>query len=172
MPQSKIKGRGVGHNPTGRYEQYTRDANQALNCEQEQSQSIPAAIPTQLHIDSSKTIIANNSSPDVPFNRSINPYRGCEHGCVYCFARPSHSWLGFSPGLDFETQIIYKPNAPQLLIEALSKSSYQCESIVIGSNTDAYQPEEKKLGLTRRLLEIFLQCNHPVAIITTSGAIS
>ena len=113
-----------------------------------------------------RTIVSHNQSPDVPFDHSINPYLGCEHGCIYCYARPSHSYLDLSPGLDFETQIFYKPDAPARLREAWEKPGYVCEPITIGANTDPYQPAEKTTGLTRSLLELFLEHRHPVSLIT------
>lgn len=116
-------------------------------------------------------IISTNSSPDVPFDRSINPYLGCEHGCVYCYARPSHSYLDLSPGLDFETQIFYKPNAVAKLLEAWEKPDYVCKPITIGANTDPYQPAEKTLALTRELLAQFLKHRHPVNIITKGALV-
>jgi DNA repair photolyase len=116
-------------------------------------------------------IISRNDSPDVPFDLSINPYQGCEHGCVYCYARPSHSYLDLSPGLDFETQIFYKPNAAAKLLEAWEKPGYVCKPITIGSNTDPYQPAEKELELTRELLKLFLKHRHPVNIITKGSPI-
>jgi DNA repair photolyase len=119
-----------------------------------------------------RSIISSNNSPDVPFDRSINPYQGCEHGCVYCYARPSHSYLDLSPGLDFETRIFYKPNAAEALVEAWSRKSYECKPITIGANTDPYQPAEKKFGLTRKLLSTFLEYRHPVSLITKGGLMS
>ena len=114
----------------------------------------------------SRRIIATNSSPDVPFDRSINPYQGCEHGCVYCYARPSHSYLDLSPGLDFETRIFYKPDAAARLAEEWQKPRYECKPITIGANTDPYQPAERTTRVTRELLELFLAHSHPVSIIT------
>jgi DNA repair photolyase len=116
-------------------------------------------------------IISSNDSPDVPFDRSINPYQGCEHGCVYCYARPTHSYLDLSPGLDFETQIFYKPNAVARLLEAWEKPGYDCKPITLGANTDPYQPAERRLALTRDLLSVFLQHRHPVSIITKGALI-
>ena len=115
---------------------------------------------------------AANSSPDVPFDRSINPYQGCEHGCVYCYARPSHSYLDLSPGLDFETQIFYKPNAASRLLDEWEKASYECKPITIGANTDPYQPAEKTHEITRQLLEQFVEYRHPVNLITKSNLIA
>lgn len=112
------------------------------------------------------SIISHNRSPDVPFDRSINPYQGCEHGCIYCYARPTHSYLDLSPGLDFETRIFYKPNAPSRLLEEWEKPGYECKPITIGANTDPYQPAEKSLRLTRQLLELFDTHGHPVNLIT------
>jgi DNA repair photolyase len=167
VDNKKIKGRGIRQNPTGRYEMLERQ--RTGGCSQEHDDNEPARQwSTHLHLDRTKSIISINNSPDVPFNRSINPYRGCEHGCVYCFARPTHAWLGYSPGLEFETEITYKPEADKLLRVEFDKPGYRCEPIVIGANTDAYQPAEKKLGITRRLLETFEHYRHPVAVITKS----
>ncbi len=115
--------------------------------------------------------MSTNQSPDVPFDVSINPYQGCEHGCVYCYARPSHSYLDLSPGLDFETQIFYKPNAATRLLEAWEKPGYQCKPITIGANTDPYQPAERIHELTRRLLELFVAHRHPVSIVTKGNLV-
>lgn len=131
-----------------------------------------AAPPTVLRAMQAGKIVSHNQSPDVPFDHSVNPYQGCEHGCVYCYARPSHSYLDLSPGLDFETQIFYKPNAVSRLIEEWERPSYRCEPIAIGANTDPYQPAEKALGITRQLLETFLAHRHPVSLITKGGLMS
>ncbi len=171
VDKKKIKGRGISENPSGRYEMFERERAAMDSCKWFDDSESPSQWKTRLHLDHTKSIISTNDSPDVPFNRSINPYRGCEHGCVYCFARPTHAWLGYSPGLEFETEITYKPNAEKLLRAELDKPSYQCEPIVIGTNTDAYQPAEKKLGITRRLLNTFAQFQHPVALITKSSLI-
>ena len=116
-----------------------------------------------------KSIVSRNASPDIPFERSINPYLGCEHGCIYCYARPSHSYLDLSPGIDFETRIFYKSNAVERLTKEWQKSAYVCKPITIGANTDPYQPAEKSLRITRSLLELFLRCEHPVSLITKGG---
>ena len=121
---------------------------------------------TVLRKISVRSIVSHNQSPDVPFDHSINPYLGCEHGCIYCYARPSHSYLDLSPGLDFETRIFFKPEAPERLRESWEKPGYVCEPITIGANTDPYQPAEKTTGLTRSLLELFLEHRHPVSLIT------
>ena len=131
-----------------------------------------SAPETQLRATRAGRIISSNDSPDVPFDRSINPYQGCEHGCVYCYARPSHGYLDLSPGLDFETRIFYKPDAPERLLTEWEKKGYECRPIVIGSNTDPYQPAEKSLGITRRLLELFVKHRHPVTIITKSHLVT
>jgi len=127
------------------------------------------ALKTKLFIDHSKHIITYNQSPDVGFDRSINPYRGCEHGCIYCFARPTHAYLNLSPGLDFESSLFYKPDAPELLRKELAAKSYQPAPIALGINTDAYQPIEKQLSLTRQILEILYETRHPVTIVTKSA---
>jgi len=161
------RGRGAVSNATGRYEALTRhvfdDGWQTLD-------ELPA-FNTQVQVEQPKTIIANNRSPDLPFDRSINPYRGCEHGCVYCFARPTHSYMGLSAGLDFETQLFAKPNAAQLLERQLSKKGYIPKVIALGANTDPYQPIEREWKITRQLLEVLEAANHPVAIITKSSLI-
>lgn len=126
---------------------------------------------TQIIEEQAKTILSRNQSPDVPFSVSLNPYRGCEHGCIYCFARPTHSYLGLSPGLDFESKIFAKVNAPELLRRELAKASYTPEPLALGVNTDAYQPCERELRLTRRVLEVLRECEHPVALITKSSLI-
>jgi DNA repair photolyase len=157
-----IKGRGVSHNPAGRF--------QRIRVEHDEGCAQPSLV-TEYRSETAKSLITSNESPDVPFRHSINPYRGCEHGCSYCFARPTHSYLGLSPGLDFETRIICKDNAVSLLQETLAKDSYRCEPVVIGSATDPYQPVEKTRRLTRGLLEVLLAHRHPVGLITKSGLI-
>ena len=119
----------------------------------------------------SRSIVSRNQSPDIPFNQSLNPYRGCEHGCVYCFARPSHAYLDLSPGLDFETRLYAKTNAAELLRKEFARKSYQCSPISLGINTDAYQPIERRYRITRQLLEVFAECRHPVSLITKSALI-
>ncbi len=126
---------------------------------------------TELIPELSRTIISRNKSPDVGFDQSINPYKGCEHGCIYCFARPTHAYLDFSPGLDFETKIVHKTNAADLLRRELAKPAYDCSPIALGINTDCYQPLEKQLGTTRSLLEIMLETRHPVTIVTKSALV-
>ena len=163
-----IKGRAALHNPANRFHENHHEAFDdgwgSLDADIE-------APRTELHRDNSRSVIVYNDSPDVPFDRSINPYRGCEHGCVYCFARPTHAYLDCSPGLDFETNIFYKPDAADLLEKELAKSRYRCQPIALGVNTDAYQPAERDLRITRRLLDVLLAHRHPVGIITKSALI-
>ena len=167
LPDTPRKGRGAVSNRTNRYERYTEhrvDDGWLIGED-------PTPLRTTLIRDASKTIIARNSSPDVPFDRSINPYRGCEHGCSYCFARPTHAFLGLSPGLDFESQIIYKADAAMLLKKELGRPNYECSVLAMGTNTDPYQPAEKSLRLTRSILEVLSEFNHPVAIVTKSALV-
>ena len=167
MPARHHKGRGAVSDREGRFaaRPVDFDAGEA----HERSLRAP---DTQLRAMRSQRIIATNSSPDVPFDRSINPYQGCEHGCVYCYARPSHSYLDLSPGLDFETKIFYKPDAAARLTEAWEKASYECKPITIGANTDPYQPAERTTRVTRELLELFVTHSHPVSIITKGTLIT
>lgn len=167
MACGPFKGRGTSLNPTSRFEAAQHEHfEDGWNIEDE-----PARPRTSLIRDTTRSIITRNDSPDICFSQSVNPYRGCEHGCIYCFARPSHAYLGFSPGLDFETQIVFKPEAPRLLEKELSRPGYKPSVIVLGSNTDPYQPVERTLGLTRAILELLERFNHPVGIITKSANI-
>lgn len=154
------KGRGAVTNPANRY------SSQHIEREPDDGDDPQSNPATELFIDRAKSIIATNKSPDIPFIQSINPYKGCEHGCIYCFARPSHAYWDLSPGLDFETKIFYKPDGPRLLEEALTKRNYQCTPIAFGTNTDPYQPIDKKLGLTRQLLEVLQKYRHPFTLVT------
>lgn len=167
MPVRHHKGRGAVSDREGRFT--TRPVEFDAEEAHERSQSPPA---TELRAMRSRRIIASNASPDVPFDRSINPYQGCEHGCVYCYARPSHSYLDLSPGLDFETKIFYKPDAAARLAEEWEKPAYRCEPITIGANTDPYQPAERTARVTRELLELFVAHSHPVSIITKGTLIT
>jgi DNA repair photolyase len=128
----------------------------------------PPPIPTTLTPDHARSILSSNDSPDVPFERSINPYRGCEHGCTYCFARATHAYLGLSPGLDFETRLFYKPDAAALLRRELARPGYRCTPVALGANTDPYQPAERRLGLTRTILEVLAEHLHPCLVVTKS----
>jgi len=128
-------------------------------------------LQTQVTIERARTILSHNDSPDVGFSTSINPYRGCEHGCIYCYARPSHAYLELSPGLDFETKLFAKLNAPELLREELAKPGYKPSPIALGANTDCYQPIERKYRITRQILEVLAECNHPVTMVTKSALV-
>lgn len=162
------RGRGAGVNPSGRYEPVSRhifdDGWNSL-------EDLPP-FKTQVQTEKPQTIITRNDSPDIGFDRSINPYRGCEHGCVYCYARPSHAYMGMSPGLDFETRLFAKPDAARLLERELAKPGYQPRTIAIGTNTDPYQPVERQWRIMREVLEVLEAHNHPVGIITKSALVT
>jgi DNA repair photolyase len=167
-PLASRKGRGAVSNLQGRYEVNGREGFDDGWAHEDDC--VPA-FKTQVTDEYAKTILSRNASPDVPFSVSLNPYRGCEHGCIYCFARPTHSYLGLSPGLDFESRLFAKVNAPDLLRRELARPSYVPEPIAVGVNTDAYQPCERERGLTRRVLEVLHECEHPVALISKSALI-
>src|SRR3546814_255439 len=151
------KGRGAVSNRDGRYEPAQR---QAVDDGWGSAEEEPPRLATTLSVDTARRVITYNDSPDIPFDRSINPYRGCEHGCVYCFARPTHAWLGLSPGLDFESRLFHKPDAPERLAEELRDPKYRLAPIALGTNTDPYQPVEREQKLTRRILEVLSRHNH------------
>jgi len=163
-----LKGRGALSNPAGRFELLRSDAVDDGWGEDPAPDTQPA---TQLFADKTRNIIARNQSPDVPFDQSINPYKGCEHGCVYCFARPSHAYLDLSPGIDFETKIFYKTHVGERLVEAFRRPGYVCSTIALGANTDPYQPVEKRLQITRQILTTALEWRHPVAIVTKGALV-
>ncbi len=163
------KGRGAPGNPEGRFEQWSRDADD--DGWFQDSGDAPSRPKTVVAIEHAKSIVSRHDSPDVWFAQSLNPYRGCEHGCTYCYARPSHAYLGLSPGLDFETRISAKVNAGELWREAIAKPGYRCEPLTIGVNTDAYQPIERKYRITRSVLEVAAETDHPVTLITKSALI-
>lgn len=163
------KGRGAPINLEGRYEWWRRERADDGWFQHEGEE--PRGPKTIVTIERAKGIVSHNDSPDVGFSQSINPYRGCEQGCSYCFARPSHAYLGLSPGIDFETRLFAKTNAAELWREALAKPGYRCEIMVFGVNTDAYQPIERKYRITRSLLEVASETNHPVGLITKSALI-
>lgn len=168
-----IKGRGTDHNPANRFapRHSVADADvepQLPDDDEPDLRRIPA---TTVAAERARSIITYNQSPDIPFDRSINPYRGCEHGCIYCYARPSHAYLDLSPGLDFETRLTAKLNAAECLRNELGKPGYRCAPITIGANTDPYQPIEKRYRLTRQLLEVLWQHRHPCVLITKSQSI-
>ena len=166
MAATPHKGRGAVSATDGRF------SIQTIEFDEEEAARQSAIAPASvLKAMQAGRIISSNNSPDIPFDRSINPYQGCEHGCVYCYARPSHSYLDLSPGLDFETKIFYKPNAAARLLNEWQKSGYECKPITIGANTDPYQPAEKKLQITRQLLQLFAEYRHPVNLITKSHLI-
>jgi len=158
--QVKHKGRGATSNASGRFERH----HYVPLVERDK-------IETVVSVDHSRSIIAKNDSPDVPFSLSINPYRGCEHGCIYCFARPTHAFLGLSPGLDFETKIFAKPKAAELLKKELAEPRYRPETLALGANTDPYQPAEREHRITRGVLEVLAEHDHPVAIVTKSNLV-
>jgi DNA repair photolyase len=168
VPRRSFRGRGALSNADGRFEsrrhQVVDDGWGGLDAELH-------ALKTSIIVDRTRTIIARNDSPDIPFEQSINPYRGCEHGCVYCFARPSHAYLGFSPGLDFETKIVAKPEAARLLESELRQPGYRVSPMALGSNTDPYQPVEQRLRITRAILEVLAAFRHPFSIVTKSALI-
>ncbi|MBY5988949.1 PA0069 family radical SAM protein [Roseovarius atlanticus] len=166
-PRLRRPGRGAVSNAVGRYERQARSfEDDGWNAAPEE-----AALRTRVSIERPRSIITYNRSPDLPFDRSINPYRGCEHGCIYCFARPSHAWLGLSAGLDFETRLVARPDAPQVLAAELRKPGYRVAPIAIGTNTDPYQPIEKTHGIMRACLRVLSEFNHPVAIVTKGSLV-
>ena len=169
LSRPAIKGRGAVSNHAGRYEPGDRVLeDDGWNIGAELMDERPQ---TSVTLDSSRKVIARNESPDLGFDRSINPYRGCEHGCIYCFARPTHAWLGLSPGLDFETRLFAKPDAAERLREELAARNYEVAPIALGTNTDPYQPTERKLGITRQVLQVLRECKHPVMIVTKSALV-
>ncbi len=158
-----IKGRGAADNPQGRFETLARS--------HEPGAESPSRPQTVVTLQQARSIIARNDSPDLPFTRSINPYQGCEHGCIYCYARPSHAYLGLSPGLEFETRLFAKENAADLLRRELSLPGYRCELIALGANTDPYQPIEREHRITRSILEVLWEFRNPVGIVTKGSLI-
>jgi len=166
-----IKGRGsTGYLP-GRFAVTTAQAEDDGWHARDREDEIESAPATRVTEERARSIIIRNQSPDIPFQQSLNPYRGCEHGCSYCFARPSHAYLDLSPGLDFETRIFAKTNAPELLRKELAKPGYRCSPIALGINTDAYQPTERRLGLTRRIIEVLAETRHPFSLITKNALV-
>ncbi len=162
-PPAHARGRGATLNPTGRFEPYVVEA---VDDGWERADEEVPVLRTEVAIERPRRIITRNTSPDVGFDRSINAYRGCEHGCIYCFARPTHAYLGLSPGLDFETKLTAKPSAPRLLAVELARRGYEVAPIAMGTNTDPYQPIEKGLKITRGILEVLQAHRHPVTIVT------
>ncbi len=166
---SAHKGRGATLNPEGRFENAAREAvDDGWEAPLEDEPARPQTIVTAERV---KSIISKNDSPDIPFTGSINPYRGCEHGCIYCYARPSHAYLNLSPGIDFETRLFAKVNAAERLREELAKPGYVCTTLSIGANTDPYQPAEREWKVTRSILEVVAQCNQPIGIVTKNALV-
>jgi len=172
------RGRGATYNPLNRYRREGREAYDDgwhPSCDSAPADSggddEPAPLKTTVTIQPARTIIARNASPDIPFTQSINPYQGCEHGCIYCYARPTHAFHDLSPGLDFETKLFAKPNAPALLRAELAKKGYVCDPIALGTNTDPYQPIEREWKVTRGILEVLAELEHPFTIVTKSALV-
>ena len=167
VPDERVRGRGAGLNMSGRFEINSREVFD----DGWSSLEDLAPFKTEVQIEKPRTVITRNQSPDLSFDRSINPYRGCEHGCVYCFARPTHAYMGLSAGVDFEARLFAKPDAPRLLERELSKPGYKVQPIAIGTNTDPYQPVEKQWRIMRQLLEVLEAAGHPVGIVTKSALV-
>jgi len=172
-PSAPTKGRGATFNPANRFRSEQREAVddgwEPPTSEADGDDDLPP-LKTEVRVQQARTIISRNDSPDVGFTQSINPYQGCEHGCIYCYARPTHAYLDLSPGLDFETKLFAKPNSAALLRAELAKPGYRCDPIAMGTNTDPYQPIEREWKITRSVLEVLAQCEHPLTI-TTKGAL-
>ncbi|MEO8159516.1 MAG: PA0069 family radical SAM protein [Betaproteobacteria bacterium] len=166
---SALKGRGATINPEGRFEKDLREAfDDGWNVPLDEEPERPRTVVTAERV---KSILSRNDSPDIPFTLSINPYRGCEHGCIYCYARPSHAYLNLSPGIDFETRLFAKVNAAERLREELARPGYVCSTIAIGANTDPYQPVERDWGVTRSILQVIEECKQPIGIITKNALV-
>ena len=166
---TRRKGRGALSNPAGRFQEESATAfDDGWDLEDDET---PPRLDTEVRPDPARRIIARNRSPDLGFEQSINPYRGCEHGCIYCYARPSHAYLDLSPGLDFETRLFFKKDASALLEQELARAGYRPRTIALGSNTDPYQPVERELRVTRSILEVLERCAHPVGIVTKSALV-
>jgi DNA repair photolyase len=170
------RGRGATFNPGNRYRREGREAVDdgwpvAAEPDAGDGETPPTQLPTTVSVQRARTIIARNASPDIPFTQSINPYQGCEHGCVYCYARPTHAYLDLSPGLDFETTLFAKPDAPRLLRAEIGRPGYVCDPIALGTNTDPYQPIEREWRITRAILEVLALHEHPFTIVTKSALV-
>jgi len=170
-PPPPVKGRGATFNPANRFRRDERERVDDGWQPPVDDEEPPPPLRTSVTIQRARTIIMRNDSPDVPFTQSINPYQGCEHGCIYCYARPSHAYLDLSPGLDFETKLYAKPDAAQLLRAALAKPGYRCDPIALGTNTDPYQPIEREWKITRSVLEVLAEHAHPFSIVTKSALV-
>ncbi len=167
-PGVDAHGRGAVTNASGRYERF---ASEAFDDGWTGEDETPRPLRTELTPEKARAILSRNDSPDIGFDRSINPYRGCEHGCIYCYARPAHAYMGLSPGLDFESKLFFKPDAARLLEKELSRKNYAVDRVHIGGNTDPYQPTERKLQITRGVLQVLDRFNHPTSIITKSALV-
>lgn len=167
VPSARRRGRAAQTNRASRYDAYARET---VDDGWDRDDDIPV-LRTEVSVERPRKIITRNTSPDLCFDRSLNPYRGCEHGCIYCFARPTHAYLGLSPGLDFETRLIARPEAPEVLERELAKKSYRPATIAIGTNTDPYQPIEAEHGIMRRILEVLEAHDHPVGVVTKGALI-
>src|ERR1700748_2576619 len=167
IDRERRRGRGAQSNASGRYE---AEARVAFDDGWQTLEDLPA-FKTTVEVDTARKVITRNDSPDIGFDRSINPYRGCEHGCVYCFARPTHAYLGLSPGLDFESRLLVKPDAPAMLAKELAAPGYEARMIAIGTNTDPYQPIEREHKIMRGILEVLERAGHPVGIVTKSALV-
>jgi DNA repair photolyase len=169
------RGRGAAYNPANRYRRDTREACddgwQSPPDDIATPDEPPPRLKTSVMMQHARTIISRNASPDIPFTQSINPYQGCEHGCIYCYARPSHAYLDLSPGLEFETKLFAKPNSAALLRAELRKPGYRCDPIALGTNTDPYQPIEREHRITRQILEVLAEHEHPFTIVTKSALV-
>jgi DNA repair photolyase len=174
VPEAPIKGRGAASYVPGRYEKATVHAeDDGWDSLQARDETDPAPHPdTRVHEEAARSIVSRNASPDVGFSQSVNPYRGCEHGCVYCFARPSHAYLDLSPGLDFETRLFAKTNAAERLRAEFSRKGYRCAPIALGINTDAYQPIERRYRITRALIEVMAEFGHPFSLLTKNALVT
>lgn len=166
-----IRGRGTGSRLAGRFARQAVFTDSNADVDPDYGDDFRSAPETEVLPERIRSIISRNRSPDIPFEQSINPYRGCEHGCVYCYARPSHAYVDLSPGLDFERRLFSKPDAAAILRRELSRPGYRCQPITLGANTDAYQPIERDLGITRQLLEVLAEFRHPVSITTKSALV-
>ena len=172
IPLRALKGRGVAHRQPHRFERDARDAfddGWGTVDAQNEAQALPPV--TQVRFEDARSAITRNDSPDIGFSQGLNPYRGCEHGCIYCYARPSHSYLGLSPGLDFETRLVAKRNLAEVLRAELARPHYRPEMIAVGTVTDAYQPLERELRLTRAALEVLCSARHPFSIVTKGSGV-
>ena len=168
QPEGQVRGRGATANPGSRF---NATCTEPMDDGWGPGDGEAPALRTTVEVDASRTIVSHNQSPDLPFEQSVNPYRGCEHGCIYCYARPGHAWLGLSPGLDFESRLFAKPDAPRLLARELSRPAYRCRALALGTFTDPYQPVERRWRITRGILELLWSCRHPVSLVTKSALV-